>query len=107
MTKEEIKKLADKMLKNGLTAPDAAKIGCFRTCFYPFDDFETENSWYDRENGSDYILVGDYYVPDLKLPEEKRPIIGADFTKPICRCTALSSITNLFCPVGFIPSLRI
>lgn len=42
MTKEEIKKLADKMLKNGLTAPDAAKIGCFRTCFYPFDDFETE-----------------------------------------------------------------
>lgn len=35
MTKEEIKKLADKMLKNGLTAPDAAKIGCFRTCFYP------------------------------------------------------------------------
>lgn len=52
MTKEEIKKLAEKMLKNGLTAPDAAKIGCFRTCFYPFDDFETENSWYDRENGS-------------------------------------------------------
>lgn len=25
MTKEEIKKLADKMLKNGLIAPDAAK----------------------------------------------------------------------------------
>ena len=74
MTKEEIKKLADKMLKNGLTAPDAAKIGCFRTCFYPFDDFETEDSWYDRENGIDYILVGDYYVPDLRLPEEKRPI---------------------------------
>ena len=26
------------------------------------------------ENGIDYILVGDYYVPDLKLPEENRPI---------------------------------
>ena len=22
----------------------------------------------------DYILVGDYYIPDLKLPEENRPI---------------------------------
>ncbi len=26
------------------------------------------------ENGIDYILVGDYYIPDLKLPEEERPI---------------------------------
>ena len=26
------------------------------------------------ENGSDYVLVGDYYIPDLKLPEENRPI---------------------------------
>ena len=26
------------------------------------------------ENGIHYVLVGDYYVPDLKLPEEKRPI---------------------------------
>ena len=26
------------------------------------------------ENGLDYILVGDYYIPDLKLPEENRPI---------------------------------
>ena len=26
------------------------------------------------ENGNDYILVGDYYIPDLKLPEENRPI---------------------------------
>ena len=22
-----------------------------------------------HENGMDYVLVGDYYVPDLKLPE--------------------------------------
>ena len=27
-----------------------------------------------RENGIDYILIGDYYIPDLKLPEENRPI---------------------------------
>ena len=27
-----------------------------------------------HQNGIDYILVGDYYVPDLKLPEEQRPI---------------------------------
>ena len=27
-----------------------------------------------HQNGIDYILVGDYYVPDLKLPEEHRPI---------------------------------
>lgn len=26
------------------------------------------------ENGIDYVLVGDYYIPDLKLPEEDRPI---------------------------------
>ena len=26
------------------------------------------------ENGINYILVGDYYIPDLKLPEEHRPI---------------------------------
>ena len=24
------------------------------------------------ENGIDYILAGDYYIPDLKLPEESR-----------------------------------
>ena len=27
-----------------------------------------------HENGIDYVLVGDYYVPDLALPEERRPI---------------------------------
>ena len=26
------------------------------------------------ENGIDYALVGDYYIPDLKLPAEERPI---------------------------------
>ncbi len=27
-----------------------------------------------KKSGIDYVLVGDYYIPDLKLPEEKRPI---------------------------------
>lgn len=26
------------------------------------------------ENGIEYMLVGDYYIPDLKLPNEERPI---------------------------------
>lgn len=26
------------------------------------------------KNGIDYVLVGDYYIPDLKFPEEGRPI---------------------------------
>lgn len=26
------------------------------------------------ENGLEYILVGDYYIPNLALPEEHRPI---------------------------------
>lgn len=27
-----------------------------------------------HENGIDYVLMGDYYVPDWKMPEERRPI---------------------------------
>ncbi len=27
-----------------------------------------------NKNGIDYVLVGDYYIPDLKLPQDKRPI---------------------------------
>ncbi|WP_405382564.1 TnpV protein [Phascolarctobacterium sp.] len=26
------------------------------------------------ENGIEYVLVGDYYLPEMKLPEEKRSI---------------------------------
>ena len=28
----------------------------------------------DEKNGLDYILIGGYYFPDLRLPEEARPI---------------------------------
>ena len=28
----------------------------------------------DEDNGLHYTLVGDYYIPDLELPEETRPI---------------------------------
>ena len=29
---------------------------------------------HDDNNGLDYVLVGDYYLPVLSLPEENRPI---------------------------------
>ena len=29
---------------------------------------------HDDSNGLDYVLVGDYYIPMLALPEENRPI---------------------------------
>ena len=29
---------------------------------------------HDDSNGLDYVLAGDYYIPDLKLPEDSRPI---------------------------------
>ena len=25
-------------------------------------------------NGMEYVLVGDYYIPDIKLPNEERPV---------------------------------
>lgn len=35
---------------------------------------ELKNHIYDEHNGLHYTLVGDYYIPDLELPEETRPI---------------------------------
>lgn len=35
---------------------------------------ELKKRIHDNGNGLDYVLVGDYYIPDLKLPEESRPI---------------------------------
>ncbi len=35
---------------------------------------ELENYTYDEHNGLRYTLVGDYYIPDLELTEEPRPI---------------------------------
>ena len=32
---------------------------------------------HDDSNGLDYVLVGDYYIPDLQLPEESRTM-GTD-----------------------------
>ena len=29
---------------------------------------------HDDSNGLDYVLVGDYYIPALKMPEESRSI---------------------------------
>ena len=35
---------------------------------------ELNKQIHDDSNGLDYVLAGDYYIPDLKLPEEIRPI---------------------------------
>ncbi len=35
---------------------------------------ELKKRIHDENNGLDYVLVGDYYIPELKLPEENRPI---------------------------------
>ena len=35
---------------------------------------ELKNHIYDEHNGLHYTLVGDYYIPDLQLPEENRSI---------------------------------
>lgn len=35
---------------------------------------ELRKKIYDDNNGLDYVLVGDYYLPVLSLPEETRPI---------------------------------
>lgn len=35
---------------------------------------ELKKRIHDDSNGLDYVLAGDYYIPDLKLPEEQRPI---------------------------------
>ena len=35
---------------------------------------ELRTKIHDDNNGLDYVLVGDYYLPVLSLPEETRPI---------------------------------
>ena len=35
---------------------------------------ELKKRIHDDSNGLDYVLIGDYYIPDLKLPEESCPI---------------------------------
>lgn len=35
---------------------------------------ELEKHFYDEHKGLHYTLVGDYYIPDLELPDETRPI---------------------------------
>ena len=35
---------------------------------------ELKKHIYDEENGLHFTLIGDYYIPDLKLPDESRPI---------------------------------
>lgn len=52
---------------------------------------ELKKHIYDEHNGLHYALVGDYYIPDLELPEETRPIGFGDG----CTKTIWSSIIQL------------
>ena len=53
---------------------------------------------HDDSNGLDYVLVGDYYIPALKMPEESRPLGGgAGCTRHISKDIAPASMPNYFC----------
>ena len=56
-----------------------------------------------HENGIDYILVGDYYVPDWKLPEEHRPI--GRWGRKVYAPSSLLSAPFFFqlCPTADLP----
>ena len=61
---------------------------------------------HDESNGLDYVLVGDYYVPDLKLPEEHRSIgrwgrLHRAYLEQCCPARSLPSV----CPADCIPIL--
>ena len=58
---------------------------------------------YDESNGLHYTLEGDYYIPDMKLPEENRPIgrfgrLHRDYLKQEqpARCSSLLLIGELW-----------
>ena len=59
-----------------------------------------------HENGIDYILVGDYYVPDWKLPEEIRPVghWGRLHQAYLRMCVPVFTV-NSFSPVSCTPTL--
>lgn len=53
---------------------------------------------HDNSNGLDYVLVGDYYIPDLKLAEENRPTgQWGRMHKAFCKNIAPASTMNCFC----------
>ena len=61
-----------------------------------------------HENGIDYILVGDYYVPDWKLPEEHRPIgRWGNLHRAYLRQFCPASIRPLSSQVNCTPTLPI
>ena len=51
---------------------------------------ELKSRIHDKSNGLDYVLVGDYYVPDLKLPEEHRPPAAPRYRSRVYRYVAES-----------------
>lgn len=54
------------------------------------------------QNGIRYTLVGDYYIPDLQRPEEKRPIeVWGRMHKAYLELYHQPSTMTWFCPVNF------
>ena len=67
---------------------------------------ELKSRIHDKSNGLDYVLVGDYYVPDLKLPEEHPlSVCGADCTGHIWSSTALQGSLPSVYPANCILTL--
>ena len=51
-----------------------------------------------HQNGISYTLVGDYYIPDLELPEESRPFgRWGRCTRRFCKNTGPASTMHCFC----------
>ena len=60
---------------------------------------------HDNRNDLDYVLTDHYYLPALRLPEDKRPIgRWGRLHKEYLKITALSFINRFFCPGSCIPS---
>ena len=58
-----------------------------------------------HENGIDYTLSGDCYLPELRLPEDNRPIgRWGRLHREYLKTYRLSFINHCFCPGSCIPS---
>lgn len=61
---------------------------------------------HDDSNGLDYVLVGDYYIPDLALPQEDRPIgRWGRMHREYLREHRPPSSPSCVCPAGSTPTL--
>ena len=60
---------------------------------------------HDNRNGLDYVLTDNYYLPALRLPEDKRPIgRWGRLHKEYLKTSGRSFIKRCFCLESCIPS---